>query len=1009
MLAFGQTGLGAGSGLALVDNLGVAERGNFFLLHQNLAANGAVLAFGQTSLGAGGFLALVHHFGVTERGDDRLLLENLAADDAMLASRQAVHGAGSGSRGIVNDLVLAFLALLEIRILPDDLDLAADLALVHDGRGIRVRVFLAPLVLRNDRPVANVIAALGAHVASKTVRAAGRLADDLIQLRNVVFGNGFELFDNLSVAADRADLGLVALGLAGRLDNLHFVLVTLRRFAVREYVFLRFAAALAGVHDALCLLAVGVLQLAVVPVMTQLFANGLNLAVRLAANLADAANLHGLFAGRVDHEFVHELMLAGRGDFSLFALFAADGADVVAVAVLAAGGFLALVEDRRAVNVLRFDRPVAEVLAAQLAGVAAKAVHRAGRFADGLVQLRDVRVLVDFGLVDLLIEIASLAGALGVALRLAGRGDNLLNELVASRRLRAFEAVLSDFAAALAGAHDALRLLAVGVLQLAVVPVMAEGFVDFLNLAVRLAANLADAANLFRLGAGCRNHEFVHELVLAGRFDNVLIGLFAADGADVVAVAVLAAGGFLALVEDRRAVNVLRFDRPVAEVLAAQLAGVAAKAVHRAGRFADGLVQLRDVRVLVDFGLVDLLIEIASLAGALGVALRLAGRGDDLVDELVTLRGFAVRDELVAGFAAALAGEHLALRLQAVGLGVNAVVPVVTQRFADFLNLAIRSAADFADAANLFRLGAGSGNVRLVYKRMLAGRGDFSLFGLFAADGANVVAIASLAAGNLLAFITDRIAILVAGLDGDVAQLLAAQLADGTAKTVRGAGRLADHLAQLGNVRVLVDREFLILFDLAAGLADPCFVALRLARRGNDLRFPVVLLRRFAAFDRLCDGFAAALAGVLDAIRARAVGFLFRTLAQIMTQRLADFLNFSDQLAALLAVETHGFRLRAGGIFHNFLALAMLEGRLLVFKVSAQLAGLLHKTRLRAVRYLDDLLGPLMRAARVRVRRERGQHGDEHTQRQYAGIYFPEFHSTTFLSLIPSMKSQLSR
>ena len=534
---------------------------------------------------------------------------------------------------------------------------------------------------------------------------------------------------------------------------------------------------------------------------------------------------------------------------------------------------------------------------------------------------------------------------------------------------------------------------------------MAEGFVDFLNLAVRLAANLADAANLFRLGAGRRNHGFVHELVLAGRGDNVLIGLFAADGADVVAVAVLAAGGFLALVEDRLAVDVLRFDRPVAEVLAAQLAGVAAKAVHRAGRFADGLVQLRDVRVLVDFGLVDLLIEIASLAGALGVALRLAGRGNDLVDELVTLRGFAVRDELVAGFAAALAGEHLALRLQAVGLGVNAVVPVVTQRFADFLNLAIRSAADFADAANLFRLGAGSGNVRLVYKRMLAGRGDFSLFGLFAADGANVVAIASLAAGNFLAFITDRIAILVAGFDGDVAQLLAAQLADGTAKTVRGAGRLADHLAQLGNVRVLVDREFLILFDLAAGLADPCFVALRLARRGNDLRFPVVLLRRFAAFDRLCDGFAAALAGVLDAIRARAVGFLFRTLAQIMTQRLADFLNFSDQLAALLAVETHGFRLRAGGIFHNFLALAMLEGRLLVFKVSAQLAGLLHKTRLRAVRFLDDLLGPLMRAARVRVRRERGQHGNEHTQRQYAGIYFPEFHSTTFLSLTSIKKS----
>ena len=487
--------------------------------------------------------------------------------------------------------------------------------------------------------------------------------------------------------------------------------------------------------------------------MAEGFVDFLNLAVRLAANLADAANLFRLGAGCRNHEFVHELVLAGRGDNVLIGLFAADGADVVAIAVLAAGGFLALVEDRRAVNVLRFDRPVAEVLAAQLAGVAAKAVHRAGRFADHLVQLRDVRVLVDFGLVDLLIEIASLAGALGVALRLAGRSNDLVDELVTLRRFAVRDDFFLHFAAALAGVHDALRLLAVSVLQLAVVPVMAEGFVDFLNPAVRLAANLADATNLFRLGAGCRNHEFVHEHMLAGRGDNVLIGLFAADGADVVAVAVLAAGGFLALVEDRRAVNVLRFDRPVAEVLAAQLAGVAAKAVHRAGRFADHLVQLRDVRVLVDFGLVDLLIEIASLAGALGVALRLAGRGDNLVDELVTLRGFAVRDELVAGFAAALAGEHLALRLQAVGLGVNAVVPVVTQRFADFLNLAIRSAADFADAANLFRLGAGSGNVRLVYKRMLAGRGDFSLFGLFAADGANVVAIASLAAGNLLAFI----------------------------------------------------------------------------------------------------------------------------------------------------------------------------------------------------------------------------------------------------------------
>ena len=365
----------------------------------------------------------------------------------------------------------------------------------------------------------------------------------------------------------------------------------------------------------------------------------------------------------------------------------------------------------------------------------------------------------------------------------------------------------------------------------------------------------------------------------------------------------------------------------------------------------------------------------------------------------MALRLFAVRDEFIAGFAAPLAGEYFALRLQTVRLHVNAVVPVVIQRFTNFLNLAVHSIADFADAANLFRLGAGRGDVRLIYKRMLAGRGDFSLFGLFAANGANVVAITVLAAGDFLALIADRLAILVRGLDGGIAQLLAAQLADGAAKAVRGAGRFADHLAQLGSVRVFINLRFGILVALAASLAGMLGIALRLARRRNNLHFPVVICRRVSAFDHLSDDLAAALAGILDAIRACAVGFLFRTLAQIMIQRLADFLNGFDQRVALLAVEAHGFRLRAGSLLNDFLSLAMLEGRLLIFEDLAQLAGLLHKTRVRAVCLFDDALDPLMRTTRVLC--ERGQHGNEHTQRQYAGVYFPEFHSTTFLSLIP--------
>ena len=700
-------------------------------------------------------------------------------------------------------------------------------------------------------------------------------------------------------------------------------------------------------------------------------------------------------------------MLAGRRDFDFLARIAAlNRAVTVTLASLAAGG--RLIFNHFAIRVAGFDYLVTKILFALRTGIAAKAVHRAGRLADDIAQLRNVVLRHELGFVDLLLVVALLAGTLGVALIRAGRSFDRIDKLVTLCRLSAFEAFFTDFFADSAGRHDSLRLLAVGRHQISIIPFVTKRLSRDLNITLRSAADSAELAMLTGFSAGRINVVFL-EVMLAGRRDfDFLARIAALNRAVTVTLASLAAGG--RLIFNHFAIRVAGFDYLVTKILFALRTGIAAKAVHRAGRLADDIAQLRNVVLRHELGFVDLLLVVALLAGTLGVALIRAGRSFDRIDKLVTLCRLSAFEAFFTDFFALSAGRHDALRLLAVGRHDNCLAPLVTESFTDFLNLAVHSAADFADTANLRGLSAGSRGVLLIDKLMLAGRGDFGLIGLFTANGADIVAIASLAAGNLLAFITDRIAILVAGLDGDVAQFLAAQLADGTAKTVLGAVRWADRSAQLGYVRVLVDREFLILFDLAAGLADLSFVALVLARRGNDLLFPVVRFRRLAAFDHLCDGFVASLAGVLDAIRTRAVGFLFRRLTQLVTQRLADGLNFSDQRAASLAIVSHSHGLRASSVRDGrLLALDMLEGRLLVFISSAQLAGLLHKTRVRAVRVFDGALGPLVRAARVRVRRERGQHGNEHTQRQYAGIYFPEFHSTTFLSLIPSIKSQLSR
>ena len=73
MLAPGQTGLGTGSGLGGVHDLGVTGGGNFFLRYQHGIAHGAMLALGQTGLGTGRSLSGVHDLSVT-RGEDHCTL-----------------------------------------------------------------------------------------------------------------------------------------------------------------------------------------------------------------------------------------------------------------------------------------------------------------------------------------------------------------------------------------------------------------------------------------------------------------------------------------------------------------------------------------------------------------------------------------------------------------------------------------------------------------------------------------------------------------------------------------------------------------------------------------------------------------------------------------------------------------------------------------------------------------------------------------------------------------------
>ena len=76
------------------------RNGHYFLLHQHLAAGGAVLALGQAGFGTGGRLRLIDHLGVAQCSYYVLRNQHLAADGAVLAFRQTGFGTGGILRRI---------------------------------------------------------------------------------------------------------------------------------------------------------------------------------------------------------------------------------------------------------------------------------------------------------------------------------------------------------------------------------------------------------------------------------------------------------------------------------------------------------------------------------------------------------------------------------------------------------------------------------------------------------------------------------------------------------------------------------------------------------------------------------------------------------------------------------------------------------------------------------------------------------------------------------------------
>ena len=426
---------------------------------------------------------------------------------------------------------------------------------------------------------------------------------------------------------------------------------------------------------------------------------------------------------------------------------------------------------------------------------------------------------------------------------------------------------------------------------------------EVLKHAISSAADLAVGANLFRLGAGGRT-DALSPLVLTGRRDGLLNGHIGMDGAGVLDLAVLTAGGSLdhfALVPDM-------LGSDCAVILdAAGLALVLANARLIAGGLAQGAQQLgfrmvggirirthssnnqfaaalADIALLFDIlavrfnrgflDVVDVMLQRLLAAGdILNIKLALADLAD-LSDALVVqavcrqelLLGIMVqraknlsRDLLGAAAAVEAAGAFLGAGGQdgilVIGHPVVAQFLLAAGHFNCLRGFGIRFAADLAEGADHLGRGAVRGTDDLL-KLMLANHRDGLVLVLFGMDGAGEGDLAFLAAVGFLghnAFVPDmlcgdcRIVVLLAG----IAMILAnASLIAGRRTQLRHQHRLLMVVRiQHGSDRRIGGREVEHLAAVRALIAGNCGV--HTGSGGAVLLHILVFQRRFAALDYL--------------------------------------------------------------------------------------------------------------------------------------------------------------
>ena len=476
----------------------------------------------------------------------------------------------------------------------------------------------------------------------------------------------------------------------------------------RLFLGLLAARALKGIQAAL--FAGGCFVVLVLSVQDEVVAQRLGTFHRLhflgvVAVLAGLAYHCRLGAGSIPEDFL-QLMLAGCGN-GLFLGILALGADIAYLAVLAAGGISAL--DFLPV-VAGFGGLVAQVLAADSAGILCNALGGAGCVLQHLGNFRLVGILVHRGLIVLVAVAADRAGIGGVAALLAGCGGDNLLILVALGRLGQLSLIGVHFGCAAdgAGVLGAGRIHAVRCLILALIPLVAQGLGGFFLSVIAVfalegvqaalfagsslvvlvvgiqnqlmagglgafndfhfaffSADRANLADLCRLGAGS-----VHGLLFPGVLAGCRYGLFlglTAHRAEVSNLAVLAAGSILA---PGLFPHMISRDRLVAQAHAANLAHIVGNALCSAGCRPQDLSNNRCMGRTVG-GNHSILVAVAAAAALVeGIALILTGGCNNLLLEhmaqcrlsQLALKGYALC------LAAALAGPLDTGGIHAVGL-----------------------------------------------------------------------------------------------------------------------------------------------------------------------------------------------------------------------------------------------------------------------------------------------------------------------------------------------------